>query len=286
MAYLLKLHIFSGRPDPVWSISDKEAARLLEAGDQTPQRLFEAHGMATAAAQPPRRGLGYRGFSLIESAAGHSGDTLLETASLPAAESRREAFIDTNPEAERLLLESGAHLLDPVIVKAARDSIAAQPVIAGPIKACPACHGATAPVYNPAYWNNNPTRLANNNCYNYANNNATNTFAQPGRASGHMYTALQCPNVRAAAVSDGLQVVANFAANIPGWYVALVIWPGVDYHWYRQDKNGCWSHKPGSTPARNTDNGGKTISDPKTCNRGPYTVFCSYMTTKKGIKIK
>jgi hypothetical protein len=283
MPYLVKLHIFSGRPDPVWAISDKQAAELLEAEKERPEHFLEANSIELAAARPPRRGLGYRGFSLVESSGSH-GKGLLSEMAMPAAAQRREAFIDANPAIERRLLESAQAFLDPSILAAVRESLTAH-VVAGAVKGCPPCHGATAPTYDPGYWNNDPTRLAHNNCYNYANNNATNTFAQPGRASGHMYTALQCPNVRAAAVSDGLQVVANFTANIPGWYVALVIWPGQDYHWYRQDKNGCWSHKPGSTPVRNTDNSGHTISDPKTCDRGPYTVFCTYMTTKKGIKI-
>src|SRR5205823_4712893 len=59
-------------------------------------------------------------------------------------------------------------------------------------------------VYNPGFWNNNPTTLHNNNCYNYASNRKTNTFAQPGRGSGHMYTALTCAAVTQAALSDGL----------------------------------------------------------------------------------
>ena len=32
-----------------------------------------------------------------------------------------------------------------------------------------------------------------------------------------------------------------------GYAVLLVIWPNRDYHWYRQDADGTWSHKPGST---------------------------------------
>ncbi|HEY0411683.1 MAG TPA: hypothetical protein VGD66_00900 [Allosphingosinicella sp.] len=284
MAYLVKLHIFSGRPDPVWAISDKEAAALAEVQRATPEELFDAHSKA-APAQPAHLGLGYRGFSLIASEAEHPHGALL-TEALPDAHQRREAFISQSPEAERMLLETASRTLNPDILQAVREAIVARPKAGGVSHACPACHGATAPAYDPAFWNNNPARLANNNCYNYANNNPTNTFAQPGRASGHMYTALQCPNVRAAAVSDGLQVTGNFSAAIPGWYVALVIWPGQDYHWYRQDKNGCWSHKPGSTPARNVDNAGHTISDPKTCDRGPYTVFCTYMRTHKGIKIQ
>ena len=118
---------------------------------------------------------------------------------------------------------------------------------------------------------------------------ATNTFAQPGRATGHMYTALTCPAVGAAATSDGLHACPNFAGTLGaghGWYVALVIWPGVDYHWYRQDKVGCWSHKPGSTAARNTDNSGSAITDPRTCNRGSYTNFCTYMITTRHVRIR
>jgi hypothetical protein len=104
-----------------------------------------------------------------------------------------------------------------------------------------------------------------------------------------MYTALTCASVQPAAQSDGLAAVGNFNGTLAaghGWYVALVIWPNNDYHWYRQDKVGCWSHKPGQTAARNIDNAGHQITDPKTCNRGPYTVFCSYMVTKRGVHIK
>jgi hypothetical protein len=128
-----------------------------------------------------------------------------------------------------------------------------------------------------------------NNCYNYANDHITNTFAQPGRAHGKPITGLSCPGVEPSAHADGLANTPNFHAALPaghGWYVALVIWPGQDYHWYRQDNVGCWSHKPGSTPARNVDNAGHAITDPRTCNRGPYTVFCDYMITSRRVVIR
>ena len=35
----------------------------------------------------------------------------------------------------------------------------------------------------------------------------------------------------------------------------------------------------------NADNAHNHISDPKTADRGPYTVFCSYMVTRCGVKI-
>jgi hypothetical protein len=284
MSYLVQVHVYSGRPDPVWRISDDEANQLFEAQRMKPHDLFEARSLTATADEQATGGLGYRGFSLTETKGDHPQDKLL-TLGDSAVPQGRTAFIRGNAEAEHLLLKTGERLLHADLSKVVREAVQAAGIAGIFQAACPACHGAAAPVYDPAYWNGDPTRLTHNNCYNYANNHATNTFAQPGRATGHMYTALDCAHVRPAAESDGLHTVPNFSANTPGWYVALVIWPGNDYHWYRQDKNGCWSHKPGGTAARNIDNAGHTISDPKTCNRGPYTVFCTYMTTTKAVHI-
>ncbi len=62
----------------------------------------------------------------------------------------------------------------------------------------------------------------------------------------------------------------------------LVIWPGVDFHWYRKGRNGYWSHKPGGTPATNIDNSGHFIPDPRTADRGGYTDFCTFMVVMHG----
>jgi len=40
-----------------------------------------------------------------------------------------------------------------------------------------------------------------------------------------------------------------------------------DYHWYRQDQGGYWSHKPGWGEATNVDASGQVISDPRLANR-------------------
>lgn len=132
------------------------------------------------------------------------------------------------------------------------------------------------PPYSPAFWNDAGTIQYNNNCYNYGNNKRTDTFAQPGKAAGAMYTQLTCASVYQAAVADGLDPLrsGNCANNMDK--VALVVAPGWDYHWYRLDSGGMWSHKPGKTQATNVDNSGKPISNPETANRGPYTDFCGY----------
>src|SRR4029453_3643949 len=70
-----------------------------------------------------------------------------------------------------------------------------------PIKILCAC----APLYEPAWWNDGGQKQFNNNCYNYASNYRSDTFAQPGKAAGAMYTALTCASVLPAAVADALE---------------------------------------------------------------------------------
>ena len=45
---------------------------------------------------------------------------------------------------------------------------------------------------------------------------------------------------------------------------------GGDYHWYRLDDNGQWSHKRGETQVTQTDDVGDPITDPRVSNNGLY----------------
>ena len=49
------------------------------------------------------------------------------------------------------------------------------------------------------------------------------------------------------------------------FFLALDI--GNDYHWWRQDSNKYWSHKPGSTNISNLDGSKLKIQDPLKSNR-------------------
>jgi hypothetical protein len=144
------------------------------------------------------------------------------------------------------------------------------------------------PPYEPAYWNN-PSIVRCNNCYNYGTNIRTDTFAQPGYAHGVGHS-LTCPTVGSAAKADGLidhnkEKVCGGCTHL----VALVMDPGSDYHWYRRDDNGMWSHKPGGTPATNVDASGNPIGNPETANRNyggadyglNYEEFCGYYCVDK-----
>jgi hypothetical protein len=99
---------------------------------------------------------------------------------------------------------------------------------------------------------------------------------------------LTCASVRPAAIADSLIDAPNANNKCPkeGHLVALVIWPGVDFNWYRKDRNGRWSHMPVSQ-VTNLDNAGHLIPDPRTADRGPYTDFCTFMVVMHGhIKIQ
>lgn len=140
--------------------------------------------------------------------------------------------------------------------------------------------------FNPDFWND-PAVRPHNNCYNYARNWRTDTFAQPGRAHGAMYTSLECGNVGTAGMADGLVPRCRCLPREqwPRRLMALVVDPGWDYHWYRHQRGGFWGHKPGSTAARNTDNSNDLITDPETCDRGGYTDFCGYFYAGRSVVI-
>jgi hypothetical protein len=55
-----------------------------------------------------------------------------------------------------------------------------------------------------------------------------------------------------------------------------------DYHWYRQEPDGTWSHKRGNTAASRVDASGKPITNPETADRkypgsDDYDKFCGYL---------
>jgi hypothetical protein len=130
-----------------------------------------------------------------------------------------------------------------------------------------------------------------NNCYNYAANKKTNTYALPGRASTANYGQY---SARDGALLDGfvLPQSGKCADEVSGdgtvrpcqTKVALFIGSfgeEFDWHFYRQDADGTWSHKPGGAPARNTDESGAVISNPETANRCGdafcYSQFVGYL---------
>lgn len=150
------------------------------------------------------------------------------------------------------------------------------------------------PEYKPSAWNDGNGIQYSNNFYNYGCDIQTNTYAQPGRAHGITLPNYNgnCGHVTAGATADGLVSIncdEGCGCDECRHQVALVIKPGKnwDYHWYRMDRDGKWSHKMASYPATNLDNSGNIITDPRTADRRhpvsgkDYSVFCGCFCVNK-----
>lgn len=169
------------------------------------------------------------------------------------------------------------------------------------------------PKYNPNLYNGKTTVQNSHNCFAYAfdireklpadkcnEKGCMVPFHQPGRKSGyprwHEIPDKRCPDVVSRIKADVPGVkITNFTRRCPPRTskIALVIDPDEDYHFYRQDSNGMWSHKPGGTKVTNRDSTGRPIYNPELASRDSgrlnYEKFCAYMCVprKRGtVKLK
>lgn len=249
--------IFSGRRDPQWVIpANNPSMRNIQLLLATAKKAGALH----ARDEMPAR-LGYKGFLVVY-------DQVERLILGPKTVPLQEALFATMPQ--------GA--IPNKIVARTLATIKAGTVLPE-VKSRGKRH---KPPFNPAPWMNDIVR-GNNNCYNYANIKITNTFAQPGRGSTGIYTAMTAAAVRAASVNDGLVIAAN--GNFPArtrHVVALVVEDGVDFHWYLRDSDGKWSHKPGTCSVTRTDNSGNLITDPSSASvdMNGYRFVC-FMTTDR-----
>lgn len=292
MALRITIDIFSGRPNPVLELSGKQASEALE-------RLHPAERLNRAeAAVPFEPTLGYRGLVVEQVGSLARGlprlfrifDGRLYGTKLShrATDDEFEEFFAGRTG--RLKVGKGfEEYLRKEMARARRDHAALRHHKHPHHPHKHHCH--CAPLYEPQWWNDGwaGQKQQNNNCYNYSTNYRTDTYAQPGRAAGAQNPfPPTCANVRPAAVADSLidTPSANNKCPKEGHLVALVISPGWDYHWYRKGRVGYWTHKMGNSPATDVDNSGNLIPDPRTANRGSYTIFCTFMVVMHGhIKI-
>ena len=162
--------------------------------------------------------------------------------------------------------------------------------------------------YEPKFikmWGSKKQYIEANNCYAYA----ANQFrfwrphkAQPGenRLKVHntsKYIPLECDAITNAVLRDAGS--GAYKCNDPDkacgkglTKIMMVISPepgSQDFHFYRQDKDGTWSHKQGwGYGPTKLDASGKVIVDPRKCNRNygrlNYSKVCSTMCIPKHFK--
>jgi hypothetical protein len=275
--------VFSGRANPSWRFPPVVARQVFD--------LMNDIGVLRNHSQRVSSRLGYRGTHIVlpaEIAVKYRHPTFVHLSA--------EVF-DHTPLFKELLVISRlvgfigldefwkiVHLIHGILQR--RPSPSPSPALQAE-KDAGGCAFEMLP-FDPAPWND-PKYIRTNNCYAYASNKLAlyPSKPQPGAATGKQYTDPPTgPDVRAAAKRDGAHDAGDCFPDTeaPRSLVAIVIWPGEDYHWYRKQTD-CWGHKPGETPARNVDDSGVVITNPETCNRGPYTEFHGYMLMPKSQKV-
>lgn len=164
------------------------------------------------------------------------------------------------------------------------------------------------PEKNPGRYNNDPAIWKVHNCYSYSMNsidpklvnfcrknnlqNCRNKFHQPGALHGER-NALNASSRRTCPVVEKLMM-----ADVPNMErstyeakckpntrkIALVVDKGEDYHFYRQDDNGMWTHKDGSNKVKDYDALKNPIANPELASRDyrwtgsdlNYEDFCGF----------
>ena len=202
--YKVTLLIYSGLPDPVWTIGsqNEKFQQIKELLDNA-----RAKGNIFGYKNIPAL-LGFRGF-LVQQSGAHGEELILgkETGDL------QKLLLDTMPKEsikdnlrQKILQAIDLGAVSPKVPDATQDSLASvsSQVPSKEDKGGVGVIQHYAPKYNPDRWNKIQVILQNNNCYNYANQKITNSFAQPGYASGYYPYDITPEDLIKACESDGL----------------------------------------------------------------------------------
>jgi hypothetical protein len=316
----VELDIFSGRPNPVWILSESEEKELADIITSDPTQISPVY------TESEQFSLGYRGLIVreIKTDKGIWSNTNLALESPIPREFRVGSKPGTLASAAEWLLQTSeneykySHVTDELREVAARGVALVQssrevvdpatfisplsedneysrfPTITGEGVDSPGgdkvgARGTTWWACSSNYFSananvfNDPAHVLRNNCYCFASNHLADVrYALPGRRGGRPARSMTCSEVTAGLYADGWRD----GCQLNGLTIAMVIWPGVDYHFYRLVTGGpnwWWGHKPGGTPAKYTDDCGHSIYQyngrgysPKNCCRGSYTDFCGY----------
>ena len=196
---LVTLDIFSGRRNPSWMLSDKKAKELVD--------RVANQAVAVAEANDGDYALGFRGLVVASTHDADAGASLPATfriggSGAPDAQAlqagRHALSAEETEDTVRWLLATGAHVVGDALAAAVQDEVEAklrglreaEPAAAAIEESEEALGGIAAAciiantAYNPGFWNTAAVQ-PHNNCYNYAMNYRSDTFAQPGRISGH-----------------------------------------------------------------------------------------------------
>lgn len=166
-----------------------------------------------------------------------------------------------------------------------------------------------APRYNPKKWNKDARVQYSHNCYAYFLNkinkrnvrlckppNCKDLKPQPGYYAGKgklNKKKINCRYISRRMLKDNPRLKKTKKKCPKGHYMgALAVDPKKEYHYYRKDINGRWSHKDGVSLATDRDASNKKIKDPKKANRRNkrlgfhYKKLCGYYCIPNNKNVK
>lgn len=181
----------------------------------------------------------------------------------------------------------------------------------------PAPRSGDEPAYAPERYNQNPLIQKTHNCWAYGMDvldpeqltqcvgkpaSCRLMYHQPG-GTQNKAKELRTEAGRSCAVVERLMLTdvpniqrTTFKARCPRGTskIAMVVHPGEDYHFYRQDSDGWWSHKDGANKVKRFDAEGQPIWDPRTAARDyrprgsflNYRDFCGYYCVPRRTRIR
>ena len=142
--------------------------------------------------------------------------------------------------------------------------------------------------YQPEKWNKSNIKNSHN-CYSYVLGKRIQDIKnkpQPGYSSGHKHInddQYECKffydRLKKDAPASYIEKFDNKC--LPGFYkIFLALDKQNDYHWYVQNSNKFWSHKPGHTEVTNLDASKNKIKNPSLSNKNfgylNYKTSCFY----------
>ena len=158
-------------------------------------------------------------------------------------------------------------------------------------------NNCSGPLWEPKLWNNlnDIPHLKKTNCYEYAFNYISHSEEklQPGELSSGKFKDYSCESIIRKMKEDYSDVKDSYfreKLDCTRYKIALVIDTNDnDYHFYRQDTNGLWSHKTCTNDVSRLDANGDIIINPEYCDRDyttvnkkedehNYNLFCGYFS--------
>ena len=162
-------------------------------------------------------------------------------------------------------------------------------------------------------FNSNPYVRESHNCYMYFLNKKNYEVvdmckkdypkhklcrrAQPGYVSGFPLlkkSDYKCPKIMTRTLADNPNIYKakeNMRCLSSHYKGALVVAPNRDYHYYRENDDGQWTHKPGYKPSTSFDSKNNIIVNPRKAARDyggtlNYKDFCGYLCVPRDEKKK